>query len=193
VKQKDGWAMDFRYELDKERYNSKGAGKGWSVGNSSKQKSNRYQKADSWSAYFKPHYNVERYCKNKGWAIDFRSNLNPKRFNSFNSNFFVMPASKYEALRFNDSFSTSKKSKEGAFSYSEKDKTVKQKFVFRFKKKPITNDTFGPNVKKREYTDNVYNKKKKAVTKKKKIFKRKREKPYKRKDDMNLDLFPFKP
>ena len=189
----DGWAVDFRRELDKKRYNKTFSGRGWAGNFQSNFSKDRFHKSDSWSGYFKPHYNVERYCKNEGWAIDFRSNLNPDRFSRFNSNFFVMPSPKYQALRFSDSFSRTKNTKEGAFIFSKKDKSVKQKRIFKFRKKPMTNDSFGTNVEKREYRDNVYNKKKKTVTKRKGIFKRKREKPYKRNDKMEMNLFPFNP
>lgn len=246
VNKSGGWAPDFRYELDKERYNSKGSGKGWAGSFQSSFAKNRFNKSDGWASNFKssfsnksagggwasnfqssynknrfnksdgwasnfkpssgktssgggwaanfqPSYKFNKNCENKGWSIDFRSNLSPERFNVFNSNFYVMPASNYSALKFSDSFSTSKKSNEGGFAFNKKNKKVKQKWIFKFKSKPLTNDSFGPNVEKKDYKDNVYNKKKKKVTKTKGIFKRKKEKPYKRKKDMNLDLFQFKP
>ena len=208
----DGWAMNFKYFQDKERYKFKNSGRGWASNHESSPHKNRFNKADAWggaknssadpmrfnktdtwSAYFKPHYNVDRYCKNKGWSIDFRSDLNPERFNKFNSHFFVMPAPNYAALKFNDSFSTTNKTKQGAFTFNKKKKAVKEKNKFRFRSKPRTNDTFGPNVEKKKYDDFSYNKKKKRVTKNKKLFKRKKEKPYKRKEDMQLELFEFKP
>ncbi|OQA00934.1 MAG: hypothetical protein BWY70_00555 [Bacteroidetes bacterium ADurb.Bin408] len=189
----DGWAVDFRYELDKERYGKIGHGSGWASNFKSSLNPLRFNSPDGWAANFKPHYNVDRYCRNNGWAVDFRSSLSPERFNIFNSSFYVMPAPSYTPLKFNDSFGSVAKSKEGAFAFSKKKKTVTEKSSFRFRKKPRTSDSFGPNVEKKEYKTHVYDKKKKRVVKRKGLFKRKREKPYKRKENMELDLFEFKP
>ena len=189
-----GWADNFKYALDQEKYNGKGSGKGWASNFQSPFSRERFSKSDGWATNFGSHDNFSKHCKNKGWAIDFRSNLKSDRFNNSGSGFFVLSSPKYEALKFSDSFSSgSRKAKEGGFVFNDKNKSVKKKWIFNFKSKPITKDSFGSNVEKKHYKDNVYNKKKKRVTKTKGLFKRKREKPYKRKKDMELDLFQFKP
>ena len=187
-----GWATDFRYALDKERYKGKGSGGGWASNFESPFSKNRFGKSDGWASGGVSHYNIDKNCKNKGWSVDFRSSLSSNRYNSLNSSFFVLSAPKFAPLKFHDSFGTSGKSKEGGFAFNKKNKSVKEKKSFRFKSKPRTNDSFGPNVVKKDYKDNVYNKKKKRVTKTKGLFKKKKEKPYKRRKDMELDLFQFK-
>lgn len=170
-----------------------GSGRGWASNFQSPLSKERFNKSDGWASNLGSHGDFDKHCKNKGWAIDFRSNLKSDRFNNPGSGFFVLSAPKYEALKFSDSFSSgSRKAKEGGFAFNNKNKSVKKKWIYKFIPKPITKDSFGPNVEKKHYKDNVYNKKKKRVTKTKGLFKRKREKPYKRKKDMELDLFQFK-
>jgi len=186
----DGWASNFQSPFSKNRFSKSDS---WASNFKSPFSKNRFSKSDGWAANFKPNYNFDKDCKNKGWNIDFRSDLSGDRYNAFNSGFFVLQRPKYEPLKFSDSFSSSGKSKEGGYIYNKKNKTVKEKTKFRFRSRPVTNDSFGPNVVKKEYKHNVYNKKKKRVTKHRGLFKRKREKEYKRKENMDLDLFNFKP
>ena len=116
-----GWADNFKYALDQEKYNGKGSGKGWASNFQSPFSRERFSKSDGWATNFGSHDNFSKHCKNKGWAIDFRSNLKSDRFNNSGSGFFVLSSPKYEALKFSDSFSSgSRKAKEGGFVFNDK-------------------------------------------------------------------------
>jgi len=166
-----GFAVDFRTKLDPKRFECTN---------------------DGWAVDFRSQLNPLRFNRvNDGWAVDFRSGLDQRRYQRFNTGFAVSPRPSYAKIELSGSFNVRSKKAKGGFEFNEKSRRVKAKRTSIFNRKPVTNDSFGRYISKREYNQQSFDKKKKRVVRRKSIFMRKREKPHKRPKNIDGGLFPF--